>query len=268
MSKTYYIDNSDFIGSVDNSNNLVGSTDNGEIIGYIIDEYIKNDYDIENMYRSIIKNIILKKISDEKLEKIICDYLDNNKIKTYSPIILLYNFLFSLFEYVLEMKYIALGKKAKFFVSIIKLFFISHKIVSSSSNILDHKYIYEQFESFVINNIIKEKNDELFFYMLIESDVLDKSTEPDYEDNEYPYMYAFEYFASTYENEVKIHDLKKSLKLYDIIKSKNKAKEGNKCEKCHKKYEEDCYYCYCYKYSENEYVDNKKMFDDLDKTNN
>lgn len=94
---------------------------NDEIVESIIDEYINNGYKLKKFHCDIMKNAITNKINDKKLLKNIFDYLEEES--TSLSTIMLHDFLFLFFEYLLDLDYICLGKKAKMFSSMLMLIF-------------------------------------------------------------------------------------------------------------------------------------------------
>lgn len=241
---------------------------NNEIICYIIDRYIAKNYDLNMMFCEIMKNILLKKINDEKFIKITTIFFDETPRKSnYSPNHLLYDFLFLFFEYLTNIDYIIFGKKAKIYTSMFKLIFdLYDESKERPIESFNGEELYKKLDIFIIDNIIKKKNDELFFYMLIEAERLDERIQSKYDEHysqSIP-IAVFEHFESKYYEDVKNNHMFKSMKMYNIIKSKknNLVKKGLYCGTCptiHKCYYDD----HCYSFNENEYANNKKMFESL-----
>lgn len=207
---------------------MVESVNQSSIINDIIDQYINSTHNICGLMSNIMLHVFELKIYDEKLIQLVNDFLNQEKNATKLEFFESYyryfvNFAILLFEYWLTVDYISTEKKAILFVSIFKILYDSFNPEEYKVAEKYNSRIYEfhkKIDDIVINKIIKQKNDELFYFMIEEAFKIDNNYEPVCEKDcgEISNIDVVTYFECAYLSYAKKYELIKSIEFYNSIK--------------------------------------------------
>lgn len=193
-----------------------------DVIIDIIEKYIKSKHNICSLFSDLLTSILEFKNNDKKLVQLVKDFMIKkqlNKLDLYAYHIYFVNFAISLFEYFLTVDYISIENKAMLFVSIFNILHDSYDPTKYKADEIYQTNVFEfkeKIDKIIIDKIIKQKNDDLFYFMLKEADRIDEEDEKiRYDLGEDSGINVMIYFIYKYKPLVKKYEMAKSLKYFN-----------------------------------------------------